>query len=74
MWMVRPPKPNRLGACFDIEAGLSEALQKATSKMVKLYRMAKAAVDAPKGIIEEVIFPAAPEEWLLTLITRVFRR
>jgi hypothetical protein len=26
MWMVRPPKPNRLGAIFDIEAGLGEAL------------------------------------------------
>jgi len=54
-----------------IEAGLGEALQKAAGKMVKLYRMAKAAVDAPKGIIEEVIFPAAPEKWLLTLIQEV---
>lgn len=54
-----------------IEAGLGEALQKAAGKMVKLYRMAKAAVDAPMGIIEEVIFPAAPEKWLLTLIQEV---
>lgn len=54
-----------------IEAGLGEALQKAAGKMAKLYRMAKAAVDAPKGTIEEVIFPAAPEKWLLTLIQEV---
>jgi hypothetical protein len=57
-----------------IEAGLGEALQKAAGKMAKLYRMAKAAVDAPKGTIEEVIFPAAPEKWLLTLIQEVEKR
>ncbi len=54
-----------------IDAGLGEALQKAAGKMAKLYRMAKAAVDAPKGTIEDVIFPAAPEKWLLTLIQEV---
>lgn len=54
-----------------INAGLGEALQKAPGKMAKLYRMAKAAVDSPKGIIEKVIFPAAPEKWLLTLIQEI---
>jgi hypothetical protein len=39
--------------------------------MARLYQMAKAAVDDSKGIIEEVIFPAAPERWLLTLIEEV---
>lgn len=57
-----------------IDAGLGEALQKTAGKMAKLYRMAKAAVDAPRGIIEEVIFPAAPENWLLTLIQEVEKR
>jgi len=32
-----------------IDAGLGEALQKAAGKMAKLHRIAKAAVDAPKG-------------------------
>lgn len=54
-----------------IDDGLGEVLQKAPSKMVKLYRMAKASVDAPKGVVEEVIFPAVPEKWLLTLIREV---
>lgn len=54
-----------------VDAGLGEALQKAAGKMAKLYRIAKAAVDEPKGIIEEVIFPEAPEKWLLTLIQEV---
>lgn len=54
-----------------IDVGLDETLKKAAGKMAKLYRIAKAAVDAPKGIIEEVIFPAAPEKWLLTLIQEV---
>jgi len=54
-----------------IEAGLCQALQKAVGKIAKLYQMAKAAVESPKGIIEEVIFPAAPEKWLMTLIQEV---
>ncbi len=54
-----------------VNAGLCEALQKAAGKMAKLYRIAKAAVDDPKGIIDEVIFPAVPEKWLLTLIEEV---
>jgi TnpA family transposase len=54
-----------------IDVGLGEALQKAVGKMAKLYRMAKAAVDAPKGIVEEVIFPAVPEKWLFALIQEV---
>jgi hypothetical protein len=54
-----------------IDVGLDETLKKAAGKMAKLYRIAKAADDAPKGIIEEVIFPAAPEKWLLTLIQEV---
>jgi len=54
-----------------IEAALGKALQKAAGKMAKLYQMTKAAVESPKGIIEEVIFPAAPEKWLMTLIQEV---
>lgn len=54
-----------------IDAGLGEVLQKAAGKMAKLYRIAKAAVDEPKGTIEEVIFPAAPQKWLLTFIQEV---
>ena len=54
-----------------IDESLSEALQKAPSKMAKLYRIAKASVEAPQGIIEDVIFPEAPEKWLQTLIQEV---
>ena len=54
-----------------IDEGLSEALQKAPSKMAKLYRMAKASVEAPQGIVAEVIFPEAPEKWLQALILEV---
>jgi TnpA family transposase len=54
-----------------IDEGLGEALQKAPSKMVKLYRIAKASVEAPQGIVSDVIFPEAPEPWLKTLIKEV---
>ena len=54
-----------------IDAGMSEVLQKAAGKMAKLYRIAKAAVDEPKGIIKEVIFPAVSEKWLQTLIQEI---
>ena len=54
-----------------IDDSLGEKLQKAPSKMVKLYQMAKASVNSPKGIVEEVIFPTAPEQWLLALIREV---
>jgi TnpA family transposase len=54
-----------------IEDGIGEMLQKATGKMVKLYKMAKASLESPKGTVEDVIFPAAPEKWLTTLIQEV---
>lgn len=54
-----------------MEKGLSEALQKAPGKMIKLYRIAKASIETPNGVIEEVIFPAVSEEWLLALIQEV---
>ena len=54
-----------------IDMGLDEALQKAPSKMAKLYRIAKASVEAPQGVVAEVIFPEAPEQWLQTLIQEV---
>jgi len=54
-----------------MDEGLSEALKKAPSKMAKLYRIAKASIEAPHGIVEEVIFPEAPEKWLQTLIQEV---
>jgi TnpA family transposase len=54
-----------------IEAGQDDAIQKAPGKLNKLYRMAKACVHTPKGSVEEVIFPAAPEKWLLTFIREV---
>jgi TnpA family transposase len=54
-----------------IDEVLNEALQKAPSKMAKLYRMAKASVAAPEGTIAEVIFPEVPEKWLQMLIQEV---
>lgn len=55
-----------------IEQSLGEALQKAPSKMVKLYKIAKASVSAPKGMVENVVFPAAgSEKWLHALILEV---
>jgi hypothetical protein len=33
--------------------------------------IAKASVDAPKGVVEEVIFPEVPEKWLQALIKEV---
>ena len=59
------------GAEKKIDGGLAAALQKAPGKTVKLYRMAKASVEEPKGVVEDVIFPVAPEEWLLALIEEV---
>ncbi len=59
------------GAEHKIDGSLAAALQKAPGKTVKLYRMAKASVEAPKGVIEDVIFPVAPEQWLLALIQEV---
>ncbi|WP_319585670.1 Tn3 family transposase [uncultured Desulfobulbus sp.] len=54
-----------------IEEGLNEVLQKAPSKMTKLYQMAKASLEAPQGIVAEVIFPEVPEEWLQSLVQEV---
>jgi TnpA family transposase len=54
-----------------IEEGISDVLQKAPGKMVKLYKMAKASVATPKGVVEEVIYPAASEKWLHSLIQEV---
>jgi len=39
--------------------------------MAKLYRIAKASVEAPQGVVAEVIFPEAPEKWLQALILEV---
>ena len=57
-----------------IDKNLNEALQKASSKMAKLYRIAKASVEAPQGVIAEVIFPEVSEKWLQTLIQEVENR
>lgn len=55
-----------------IDGSLERALQKkASGKIGKLYRMAKASVEEPKGAVEDVIFPVAPEQWLLALIEEV---
>ena len=54
-----------------IDNSLSDALQKAPSKMAKLYRIAKASVEAPQGVVAEVIFPEVPEKWLQALIKEV---
>jgi TnpA family transposase len=54
-----------------IDSSLSDALQKAPSKMAKLYRMAKASAETPKGVVEEVVFPEVPEKWLQALIKEV---
>lgn len=54
-----------------IDESLGEALKKAPSKMAKLYRMAKASVQAPQGIVEDVIFPEVTEKWLQALIQEV---
>jgi len=54
-----------------IEESLTTVLQKAPSKMTKLYRIAKASVDTPQGVVAEVIFPEVPEKWLRALILEV---
>lgn len=54
-----------------IDEGIGAVLQKAPSKMTKLYRIAKASVQAPQGVVADVIFPEVPEKWLLTLIKEV---
>ncbi len=60
------------GAEKKIDGSLEKALQKkAPGKIGKLYRMAKASVEEPKGAVEDVIFPVAPEQWLLALIEEV---
>ncbi len=60
------------GAEKKIDGSLEKALQKkASGKIAKLYRMAKASIEEPKGAVENVIFPVAPEQWLLALIEEV---
>src|SRR5208283_5414627 len=60
------------GAEKKIDGSLEKALQKkAPGKIAKLYRMAKASIEEPKGAVENVIFPVAPEQWLLALIEEV---
>ena len=60
------------GAEKKIDSSLERALQKkASGKISKLYQIAKASVDEPKGAVEEVIFPVAPEPWLRTLIEEI---
>ena len=54
-----------------IETSLGEALQKAPRKIAKLYQVAKAAISKPTGIVNKVIFPVAPEKWLLSLIREI---
>ena len=54
-----------------IDDGLGEALLKASNKMAALYRIAKASVETPQGVVSDVIFPEAPEQWLLALIKEV---
>lgn len=56
---------------LSMDESLGKALQKAPSKMAKLYRIAKASVETPQGTVEEVIFPEVPENWLRTLIQEV---
>lgn len=60
------------GAEKNIDSSLERALQKkASRKISKLYQIAKASVDEPKGAVEDVIFPVAPEPWLRTLIKEI---
>lgn len=54
-----------------IEVGLEEALTKVPGKMVKLYRMSKASLGAPKGVVEEVIYPEASERWMQAFVREV---
>ena len=56
------------GAVKKIDSRLERTLQKkASGKISKLYQIAKASIDEPKGVVEDVIFPVAPEPWLRTL-------
>ena len=54
-----------------VEDCMGEALHKASSKMVKLYEIAKASIEQPQGVVEEVVFPAASQQWLLSLIQEI---
>ncbi|MBF0235101.1 MAG: Tn3 family transposase [Desulfamplus sp.] len=51
--------------------GMGEGIHKASSKMIKLYEIAKASIEKPKGVVAEVVFPAASEQWLLSFIQEV---
>jgi len=54
-----------------VDEGIGAALNKATRKLHKLYSIAKASISLPKGIVEDVVFPAASKDWLLALIEEV---
>lgn len=54
-----------------MDESLSVAFQKAPGKIAKLYRIAKASVEEPQGVIADVIFPEASEKWLHALIKEV---
>ncbi|MDD3582041.1 MAG: DUF4158 domain-containing protein, partial [Desulfobacca sp.] len=60
------------GAVKKIDSSIERTLQKkASGKISKLYQIAKASIDEPKGVVEDVIFPVAPEPWLRTLIQEI---
>ncbi len=54
-----------------IDAGLEDALTSVPGKMVKLYRMSKASLGTPKGVVEDVIFPEASERWMQAFVREV---
>jgi TnpA family transposase len=54
-----------------IGAALSETLQKAPGKLLRLYKIAKASLADRKKMVEDVIFPVASEDWLLELVQEV---
>jgi len=45
--------------------------KKAPGKLLKLYKIAKAALAKRKGMVEEMIFPVVPEDWLVGLVQEV---
>jgi hypothetical protein len=54
-----------------VEEGLASQLQKIPGKLGLLARMAEASLNAPDGVVNQIIFPMASEQLLKTLLQEI---
>lgn len=54
-----------------VEEDVASQLKKVPKKLQVLFRMAEASLKTPKGAVDEVIYPVAPEELLRNLLQEI---